>query len=111
MKTVRECAKLLHAQVLSGEDLLERDVDGVFIGDLLSWVMAKGKGDQLWVSVQSHLNVIAVASLKEFSAVILAQSAEVSKESVQKAQEENVILLSTDLSAYEIACVLHDAGV
>ena len=63
----------------------DRDVTGGICGDLLSWVMARGKRGMAWVTVQTHMNVVAVASLHEFSCVILADGCVMDEEALRKA--------------------------
>jgi predicted transcriptional regulator len=82
---------------------LERIVEGVYIGDLLSLVMAKAKKNNCWLTVQTHLNVIAIASLLELAAVIIVEGQEVEDETILKANEEGIIVLRSELPAYELA--------
>ncbi len=90
---------------------LNKEVHGCFSGDLLSWVMANGETDQAWVTVQGHLNVIAVAVLCEFSCVIVAHGAVVEQDVIDKAQSENLILIRSSLSSYEVVKKLVALGV
>ena len=53
---------------------LSNEIEGVYIGDLLSFVMANGKTGALWLTVQKHLNVIAVADLNDFAGIIFVQN-------------------------------------
>ncbi|MEG0367321.1 MAG: hypothetical protein RR585_10820, partial [Coprobacillus sp.] len=62
----------LPIQCLNEVDLC-REVTDIYIGDLLSFVMANGKEGALWMTVQRHLNVIAVAELNEFSGILFVQ--------------------------------------
>lgn len=82
---------------------LTLDIDDIFIGDLLSWVMANGTSNNAWITIQAHLNVIAVALLKEFSCIIICDNANVSEQVISKAKEENINLIHTSLSAYQCA--------
>ena len=94
--------------VVPGED---REVHGVYCGDLLSWVMGNGQPEQAWITVQSHLNVIAVAVLREFSCIVLAENAEFPEEVIERAKNEGLTLLYSDLPVYETAVRLFKAGV
>ncbi len=85
---------------IANEDM---EISGVFIGDLLSWVMANGKENQIWITVQSHLNVVAVSLLKEFSCIILCDNATCDEEFINKCKEEQVNLILTSYSAYDCA--------
>lgn len=84
----------------------KKDVSGVFIGDLLSWVMANGDEGQIWITVQAHLNVVAVSLLKEFSCLLICDGAQCDEDFVLKCQQEEVNLIQTSLNAYECAKAL-----
>ena len=79
--------------------------------DLLSWVMAHGAPGMAWVTVQTHLNVIAVAVLSEMACVILPESIEMEQESLDKARTEGMTVLSSPLTAYEICGRLFTQGI
>lgn len=95
---------------LSGKEL-DRTIENVYSCDLLSWVMAKGKHDTAWITVQTHNNILAVASLLEFACVIIPENIEVDQEIIDKANDQNVVMLSTQLEAFEIFKILYEAGV
>ena len=102
MVKVSQLVDNAHFDFLSTGDL-SLEIEDVFIGDLLSWVMAKGSSNNVWITIQAHLNVIAVALLKEFSCIIICDDANVSDDVINKAREENVNLIHTSLSAYQCA--------
>lgn len=99
---ISEFAQATGFKVWASEKALEREIEGVFVGDLLSWVMGNSEANQIWITVQSHLNVVAVSALKEISALVIAQGACVEQETIDKALEEDIALFTSDLSAYEI---------
>lgn len=108
---VREIAEKLNLKPLTEDWGLERQVQGAYCGDLLSWVMSHGSKDNAWVTVQVHPNVVAVAVLVEFSCIIIPEEIEVDKITLEKArQEEIAILLSRD-NSYEICGKLKSEGV
>lgn len=82
-------------------------IQGCYIGDLLSWVMAHLEESQCWITIQSHINVVAVAVLNEASCVILAEGSQLDEDAKVKAEEEGLPVLSSPLSAYEIAVLIH----
>jgi hypothetical protein len=90
-------------KVFSGFDKLNTDVLDGYTGDLLSDVMANSKEGDLWMTRQVHQNIIAVASLKDHAGIILVHGAEPAKDTLEKALKENIPLLGTDLSGFEIA--------
>lgn len=97
-------------KLLSGGDV-EREITGLQCCDLLSWVMANGKADNAWITVQTHNNIIAVASLLDFACVIIPEGIEVAQSVIDKASSEDVLLLGTDMGAYEIFKCLYEAGL
>lgn len=86
-------------------------VEGVYIGDLLSHVMSHGEENFLWLTVQRHINVIAVAQLVEFSGIIFVENVLPDEDTLQKANELSLPLFSTKLTAYEMAKELMKAGI
>ncbi len=95
---------------LSGKHL-DRTISNVYSCDLLSWVMAKGKHDTAWITVQTHNNILAVASLLEFACIIIPEDIEVEQEIIDKANEQEVTILSTKLEVFEIFKILYEAGI
>jgi len=90
---------------------LEADVQGGYISDLLSDVMANSKKGDVWVTLQIHQNTVAVATLKELAGIILINGKQPAQETVKKAEEENVSILTSDLSAFELICELCKLGI
>lgn len=84
---------------------------GGYASDLLSDVLANGKEGNVWITIQVHRNVAAVASLKEFSAVILTGGRQPQEDLREAAVQENLCLLGTTMSTYEVAGRLYAIGV
>lgn len=89
----------------------EREAEDGYVCDLLSWVMARGKENMVWITVQTHINVLAVACLHDFACVIVPESIAVPKETIEKAEEEGVALFSSDKTAYKIAAIMAELGI
>lgn len=104
------CEKI-NGRVLAGADCLNKEVTGVYICDLLSWVMSHAKKGDAWITVMSHANVIAVASLLDLGCVIVPEDIEMDQDALKKADEEGIPVLATSMNAYEIAIVLRDMGL
>ena len=109
--TIGELADKLGAKVLTQEVDLSREVLCGYACDLLSWVMARGKEGMAWATVQAHMNAVAVAVLADMSCVIAAEGVQVAADVIEKAEEEGVALITTDLSAYHIAGRMHEKGI
>ncbi|OPL09634.1 MAG: hypothetical protein AVO33_06380 [delta proteobacterium ML8_F1] len=91
-----------HFEYLTPEVSAETAITYIRSCDLLSWVMARGQGGDGWITVQTHSNIVAVASLLEFSCIILPESLKPDEETLLKAAANNIPLLSTPLDAFEI---------
>ncbi len=89
----------------------DREISCGYACDLLSWVMARGREGMAWVTVQAHMNAVAVAVLAEMSCVIAAEGVRFDAASIAKAEEEGLALISTDMSAYQVAGLLYERGV
>jgi len=83
-----------------------RKVEGGYVGDVLSHVMASAGPGYAWITVQTHENVVAVASLLDVSCVIVC-GREIPQETVDRAERENVVILWTGRTAFEIAGKLY----
>lgn len=81
----------------------EREIDGVYVGDLLSWVMGRAQGQNAWITIMSNVNVVAVASLADVSCVILAEGVEPDASVCSTAEQKGVNILSSSMTAYELA--------
>ena len=87
----------------------EKEVDGVYIGDLLSWVMGKAESGNVWITIMSNINIVAVASLTDVSAILVTENVVLDDEIIKTATEKGINILSTALSSYEAATKI--AGV
>ena len=105
--TVNDIREKISATLVCGD--VSREFDGVYVGDLLSRAMSKVESDNLWVTIMSNVNVIAVACLTEPAAVILAEGVELGDEELNKAVDNGITVLCTKLSAYEICCIVSKA--
>ena len=87
----------------------DREVSGVYIGDLLSWVMGRASADEAWITIMSNRNIVAVATLADTACTILAEGVSPDEGVADLATEKGINILQSDLSAYEIALRLRDA--
>jgi len=98
-------------KIFTGRTELERPVRGGYASDLLSDVIANGQKDQLWVTLQVHPNIVAVAALKELSAIILVNGREPAADTTARADKERIPILGTSLSAFEFAGRAYALGI
>lgn len=96
---------------VAGEKHSEKEISGISCCDLLSWVMGHSKSGDAWITVQTHLNIVAVASLMDIACIIIPESIEVDEETIVKANEEGIPIVSTDLKAYDIFQKFYEAGL
>jgi len=109
--TVKEVMELIEAKDMTPETDKNTEVSCGYTCDLLSWVMAHGAAGMAWVTVQTHMNVIAVASLMEMAAVIIPEGIEMEAPSLEKAKEEGITVLESPLTAFEICARLAAKGL
>ncbi len=86
-----------------------RNVEGCYIGDLLSWVMGRARADCAWITIMSNVNVIAVASLADVACVILSEGVTLDENVLKTAQEKGINVLMSDLPSYETAVSFYGA--
>ena len=98
---VRKLVEKLNLKVVSGENGLDRDIDGCYVSDLLSDVMGNAEMGNVWVTLQTHKNVMAIASLKELACVILVKNLMPSDDTIEQSNEEGIPFLTTDMQTYE----------
>ncbi len=84
----------------------EREISGVYIGDLLSWVMGRAESGDAWITIMSNLNILAVASLADTSCIILAEGVTLEEEVIETAKQKNINIISTTSSIYDTAVIL-----
>ena len=87
-----ELIQKLNLSVRSAKGNLEREVTGGYVSDLLSDVIAHSKEQNLWITLQVHQNIVAVASMKDLAGVVLVNGREPEQETIEKAEEENVAM-------------------
>jgi hypothetical protein len=106
----RELAQLLNASIAVEGDIGAQVTCG-YACDLLSWVLAHGQKGMAWTTVQTHINVVAIAVLMEMSCIILAEGNQLESDSLAKAKEEGLTVLATRKTAYEVCGLMMGAGV
>lgn len=108
---VADLASKLNANIVTGEPLNELQVKTVYCCDLLSWVMSSAPKGSAWITVHTHLNIVAVAVLAELSCIIIPEGIKVDEATVNKAINEGITIVSTKSTAYEICGIAHDCGI
>jgi len=101
MKTT-DIISALDLKIISGQNGLLQEITGGYVSDLLSDVIGNAKDGQVWITLQTHLNIIAVASLKDISAIIIVKGLIPEADTIEKSNMENIPILSTDLDTFNI---------
>ena len=108
---LKEIAEKLELGVKSGEGKLDTEVKRGYASDLMSDVIAHtGKGD-LWITLQVHINIVAVASMKDLAGIILINGRQPEDATLEKAKSEKIPILVSPLPAFEVAGRLYQLGI
>ncbi len=94
-------------KVFTAHGSLDREIAGGYVSDLLSDVMGNAAENEVWVTLQTHQNVIAIASLKDLAAVILVKGLEPDEDTLERGREEGIPLLGTSMGTFEMAGLLY----
>ncbi len=108
---IQSLAELTNSKLLTPETDQTREVTCGYSCDLLSWVMAHGKSGMAWITVQTHMNAVAVATLMEMAAIIVPEGIAVPEEVVERASNEGLAILSSEKAAYELCGLMYGAGI
>jgi predicted transcriptional regulator len=98
----------LDLTVLTARTSTGNEVKGGYVSDLLSDVMGNAKEGQLWITLQSHRNILAIASLKELAGIIIVRNIQPDSETLAKAESEGIPVLTTGKDAFTVAGLLYE---
>ena len=105
--TVKQLVDALELNVYAGESGLNKLITGGYVSDLLSDVMGNAKEGHCWITLQTHKNVIAIASLKDLSAVVIVKGFIPESDSIEKGNEEGIPILGTSDNTFEMSGKLY----
>ncbi|MDH6343409.1 serine kinase of HPr protein (carbohydrate metabolism regulator) [Parabacteroides sp. PFB2-12] len=100
---VSELVNKLHLTLFCGEGGMHNEISGGYTSDLLSDVMGNAEEGMIWITMQTHQNVMAVATLKDMAAILLVNGLKPDKEMLEKGESEDIPILGTTLSAFEVS--------
>jgi hypothetical protein len=109
--TVAEAAQLIQGTLVAGTAGAGREIQGGYGSDLLSDVMANSQEGDIWVTLQKHVNIVAVAQLNSLAAIVLVNSRKPEPDTAARADEMGIPMISTPLQAFEAAGILYSAGI
>ena len=84
----------------------DKEIEGAYVGDLLSWVMGNADSKNVWITIMSNINIVAVATLTDVSCIVLAEGVCPDADALSTAEAKGINILSTDLSSYEAAVLV-----
>ena len=102
--TVQNLIEKLNLEIISQGSSLTTKIDGCFVSDLLSLAMANVEKNNVWITVQTNMNILGIAALAESSCVVIAHGMNIPEAVTQKAKEENICVLRSNMPVYEL-CV------
>jgi serine kinase of HPr protein (carbohydrate metabolism regulator) len=108
---LKELIEKLNLSVRSSKDSLDREVTRGYASDLLSDVLANTEEGDLWITLQIHQNIAAVASMKGLAGIVLVNGREPEQETVEKAEAENIVIMVTELPTFELVGRLYGLGI
>jgi hypothetical protein len=104
---IRDVVETLSLDVKTTKGDLERTITGCYISDLLSDVMANAREGEVWITLQTHPNIVAVAALKNLSGIIITNKRSPEEETMKKAEAERVVIAVSPLSTFEAGGMLY----
>jgi len=109
MINLKDIVQKLGLKVVSGD--IDREVSAGYSSDLLSDVIANAQKDNIWITLQIHVNIVAVANLQELAGIILVNGRQPEELTLKKAEQENIPILLTELPTFEIVGKLYELGI
>ncbi len=95
--------KELDLKLLTECDYDDREVTGGYVGDLLSWVMGRARTGDVWITIMSNINIVAVATLTDCACILLSEGVIPDENVIEKANSQDIVIMSSELSSYELS--------
>ncbi|MCL0095002.1 DRTGG domain-containing protein [Dehalococcoidia bacterium] len=111
MKLREAIAALNLGIAVAADDGLDQEITGGYASDLLSCVMARAQKGNVWVTLQSHPNIVAVASLLNLAGIIVTEGTRLEEATIEKANKEHIPVLTTPLTTFTVVSKLAAMGV
>ncbi len=108
---VAEAAQLIQGTLVAGSASAGREILGGYASDLLSDVMGNSREGDIWVTLQKHVNIVAVAQLNSLAAIVLVNSRKPEPDTTARAEEMGIPIISTPLQAFDAAGILYSLGI
>lgn len=108
---ISDFIKTLNYEVITKSDYNDKEITGCYTGDLLSWVMSKAQSGDVWATVMSNVNIIAVANLTDVSCIVLTEGVTLDEDVLNKANAQDVVILATDKKSSDVAIDYHELNI
>jgi len=109
--TLSDLVKSFGLKIEAGKGRLREEVTGGYASDLLSDVIAHSRKGNVWITIQTHPNIVAVATMKELSGIILTGGRQPETDTIQKAEQEGIPILASPLFTFELVGRLYQMGI
>jgi len=109
--TITDLAGLVEGAAAGASDALDREVRGGYASDLLSDVMANAQDGDAWITMQRHVNTVAVAQLKNLAGIVIVNGRQPEADMIERAAAHGVAIVTTPLTAFDAAGRLYAAGL
>lgn len=108
---LKEIIKKFDLKVKGNFTGLDTEIQTGYASDLLSDVLANAQEGDLWITLQVHQNIVAIASMKGLSGIVIINEREPEEETVKKAEKENIPIMVSALPAFELIGQLYALGI
>jgi hypothetical protein len=108
---IAEAVKKIDGTLVTAAASTDREILGGYASDLLSDVMANSHEGDIWITLQKHVNIVAVASLKGLAAIVLVNDRKPEPDAIARAEEAGIPIISTPLQAFDAIGVLYSQGI
>jgi hypothetical protein len=108
---VAEAAKIIQGALVAGSAAADREIQGGYASDLLSDVMGNSQEGDVWLTLQKHVNIVAVAQLNSLAAIVLVNGRKPEPDTAARAEEMGIPIISTPLQAFDAAGILYSSGI
>ena len=108
---VAEAAKRIGGTVVTASAAADRKIQGGYASDLLSDVMANSVEGDVWITLQKHVNIVAVAQLNGLAAIVLVNGRKLEPDTLERAEEMKIPIISTPLQAFDVIGELYSVGI
>lgn len=89
-------------ELVTAPDYDDREISGCYTGDLLSWVMGRAQSGDVWITVMSNINIVAVAALADTACIMLSEGVSVGDDVIKRADDQDIIILRSEKTGYEL---------